>query len=82
MLDSVKKMAEAKGVKLYIKPELINELVAKGFNPEWGARPLARVIENTVETYMAVKFLSKEIKMGDTVYLGPEILTDPNLSVT
>lgn len=73
MLDSVRKLSEDKGVKISFKPELIEELIKQGFSPEWGARPLARVIENTVESYLAVKFLSNEIKQGDTVDLGMEV---------
>ncbi len=73
MLESVRQMADAKSVKISFKPELIGELVKRGFSPQWGARPLARVIEDTVETYLAEKLLSKEIKMGDDVSLGMEV---------
>ncbi len=76
MLNSVRKMAEAKGIKVTFKPELINELVNKGYNPEWGARPLARVIENSVETYLATKLLANEIKQGDEIELGLEVFAE------
>jgi len=80
MLDRVKTAAETKGVKVFFKAELILELVKRGFSPQWGARPLARVIEDTVESYLAVKLLSRELKMGDTVYLGLEVLQELNPS--
>ena len=73
MLNRVRKVADAKGVKLSFKSELIEELVSRGYNPEWGARPMARVIEDTVESYLALKLLSKEIKMGDEIELGMEV---------
>ncbi len=80
MLENVKKMAEAKSIKVFFKPELIQELIRRGYSTEWGARQLARVIENTVESYLAVKMISKELKMGDTAYLGTEIFDDPSVS--
>lgn len=76
MLNRVKKMAEEKGINISFKPELINELVKRGYNPEWGARPLSRVIENSVESYLAVRILEKELIQGDSLELGMEVFRD------
>lgn len=73
LLANVQKMVAAKNINVTYSPELIDALVKKGFNPELGARPLARVIEDTIETYLATKMLSNELKMGDTVELGMEV---------
>lgn len=73
MLKRISGSIEEKGVKLSFRPELIDELVRRGFSPEWGARPLARVIEDSVETYLAEKILSKEIVRGSEVVLGLEV---------
>ncbi len=73
MLTKVRKMADQKGLKVTFKPELITELVNRGFSPEWGARPMGRVIEDTVESYLALKLLSNEVKMGDELVLGVEV---------
>lgn len=72
MLSDVQKAADTKNVKVNFKPELIDELIKRGYNPEWGARPLARVIEDTVESYIAVKLLSQEFNPGDTQEIGME----------
>lgn len=76
LLEEIIKIAEEKGVKLTIKQEVVNELIKRGYNPEWGARPLARVIEDTVESYIATKMLKNEIKQGDVVNLGTEVFAD------
>jgi ATP-dependent Clp protease ATP-binding subunit ClpC len=76
MLESVRKTANDKGIKVDFKPELISELVKRGFNIEWGARPLARVIEDSVESFLATKILSKEIKKGDTLSIGTEVFDE------
>lgn len=76
MLTRVQRMADEKGIKVGFAPELVNKLIEKGYDPEWGARPLARVIEDTVETYLAVKILSKEFNKGDDITLGTEVFKD------
>ncbi|OGC56367.1 hypothetical protein A3H26_00300 [candidate division WWE3 bacterium RIFCSPLOWO2_12_FULL_36_10] len=73
MLNKIRNMAIEKDVKINFKPELIDELAKRGFSPEWGARPLARVIEDSVENYLAKKLLSNEINKGDEVTLGLEV---------
>ena len=79
ILNRVRKMADEKGIKVSFKPELIDELTRRGFNPELGARPLARVIEEYVETYLAVKLLANELTLGDEVNLGLEVFDEPKL---
>ncbi|OGC70004.1 hypothetical protein A2415_01440 [candidate division WWE3 bacterium RIFOXYC1_FULL_39_7] len=76
LLKRVYESAEAKGIKLSFKEEVLDELMKRGYSPEWGARPLARVIEDTVESYLAVKILTKEFKMGDEVELGNEVFDE------
>lgn len=72
-LRKVTRVAESKNVRLLYKGELIDELVKRGYDPEWGARPLERVVEDYVETYLAEKLLEGAIKGGDTVELGKEV---------
>ena len=73
MLNRVKLTAEEKGIEINFKPELIDELIKRGYSPEWGARPLARVIEDSVESYIALKILKKEMNPGDRTMLGNEV---------
>ena len=73
MLKRVKLMASERGIELDFKAELIEELIKRGYSPEWGARPLSRVIEDSVESYIALKILKKEINAGDRVVLGTEV---------
>ena len=51
---------------------IINEdekkfLAEKGFTQEYGARPMARVLQDTIESYIAQKILEGQIKKGDTI---------------
>ena len=44
-----------------------NYLADEGYNPEFGARPLRRVIQNRIEDAMSDGVLSGKFKAGDTV---------------
>jgi len=75
LLDNVRNQAGEKNIKLSFTPKLIEELVLRGFSPQWGARPLARVIEESVETYVAEKIITKEFRQGDVIELGMEVFS-------
>lgn len=73
LLEKVRIAAQAKNLTITYSQELIEELVKRGYSPQWGARPLARVIEDTVETYIAEKILMKAFNPGDSIQLGVEV---------
>lgn len=73
LLNDVAKAADEKGIKVSFRENLIDKLMEKGYNPEWGARPMARAIEDSVETYIATKMLSGEVQKGAELYLGEEV---------
>ena len=79
MLEKIKKLSDAKGIRVSFKPELVTELIKRGYDPEQGARPLARVIENSVESYLAVDILSNKIIKGSSVDLGMEVFDNAGL---
>ncbi|MFD1613886.1 ATP-dependent chaperone ClpB [Gelatiniphilus marinus] len=58
-LKSVKKMIAKQGITFDATPEAIGYLAKKGYNPEYGARPVKRVIQKEV-----LNALSKEILAG------------------
>ncbi|MBT7349508.1 ATP-dependent Clp protease ATP-binding subunit [candidate division WWE3 bacterium] len=76
MLGSVVEIANEKGINLTFRNEVITELIKRGYSPQWGARPLARTIEDSVETYLAEKLLDRTFKRGDKVELGMEIFEE------
>jgi ATP-dependent Clp protease ATP-binding subunit ClpA len=73
LLKGVQKNADERGVKLTFTEDLISKITDKGYNPEWGARPMSRVIEDTVESYVAERLLSGELKQGDEKEIGVEV---------
>jgi len=47
-----------------------------GFNPEMGARPLRRVIQNRVEDPLSDALLAGDFKAGDVIVVDMEMLED------
>ncbi len=58
-IKSVTKMIAQQGITFDATPEAIKYLAEKGYNPEYGARPVKRVIQKEV-----LNMLSKEILAG------------------
>ncbi|NEZ47211.1 ATP-dependent chaperone ClpB [Clostridium niameyense] len=66
-LDDIRNRIEDKHIKLEIT-EKAEELMAKeGYDPLYGARPLKRYIEDTIETELARKIIKGDVYEGTTV---------------
>jgi len=62
----VKRLAEQK-VTLELTPEAKKLVAKQGYDPQFGARPLKRAIQDVLLNPLATKLLNGEIKPGDTV---------------
>jgi len=69
MLQKVAKNLEAKGVNFKASDEAINELAQIGFDPQFGARPLRRVIQDKVDNALAEYLLKGKIGRRDFAIL-------------
>lgn len=61
-----------KQVKIHLTctDEALDALADKGFDPQFGARPLRRLITHTVETALSRDIIAGTVKEGDTVSIG------------
>jgi ATP-dependent Clp protease ATP-binding subunit ClpA len=66
-IDRVMKRMQTKNITLDIKPAVIEHLAEKGFDPQFGARPLNRLIQNTLLNKMANLIISDELSDGNTI---------------
>lgn len=57
-------------ISLTWSDEVLEALAAQGFDPNFGARPLRRLLSHTVETALSKEIIKGEIKEGDTVCIG------------
>ena len=61
---------KSKDITLEIKPEVYAYLAEKGYNPQYGARPLKRLIQSKILTPVASFMVSQGVMEGGTVSVG------------
>lgn len=69
MLAQVDERMKNLGITMNVDDSAIDLLAEKGDDPVYGARPLRRAIQNTVEDTVAEKMLEGKIKSGDNIRL-------------
>ena len=71
MLKSLSDRLE-KQIKISLKwtDEALTALADKGFNPNFGARPLRRLLTHMVETSLSKQIIRGDVREGDTVEIG------------
>ena len=70
MLKTIsKRIKEQLGVETVVSEAVRDHLAEKGFDENYGARPLRRVIQNEIEDAMAEEYLDGKFGQGDTVVL-------------
>jgi ATP-dependent Clp protease ATP-binding subunit ClpA len=60
LLSGLKKRTLDAGYTLEVSPAAVNHIVEKGYNPEYGARPLKRAIVRELEMPLTDYLLEKE----------------------
>lgn len=63
----------SKGFRLTIKPELVDFVVKHGSDPHFGARPMRRAIQDTLEEAVARAMIAGSIKAGDSISFKPQV---------
>ena len=72
MLKRLEKNMDAKGVKFSVTEAGLDTLAKHGYDPEYGARPMRRAIQDYVENQLAEILLKKQAGRGDTVIYDGE----------
>lgn len=58
-----------KNISLSVTPEAKDYIIKNGYDEAYGARPLKRFIQDTVETAVARRILSGELTAGETIVI-------------
>ena len=66
MLESLKKRLESRELSLEVTDKAKEYIIENGYDPVYGARPLKRFIQHSVETLMAKKIIENYFDAGDT----------------
>ena len=67
LLKGLFKRVKTQGIELTVSKEAKQFLIDEGYDINFGARPLKRIIQSEIETLIARKLISQEITNGDIV---------------
>ena len=67
----LQKLLEERKITLVLEPKAREWLADKGYDPAYGARPLKRVIQKSVQDPLSELILSGRIKDGEKVVISP-----------
>ena len=76
-LEKVEKRIEGRGIKMIFTDNVKKFIAEKGHDPQWGARPLKRTIQNLILDPLAQEIIAGRIGEGDSVLAD---LQDDNIS--
>lgn len=69
-LEQVEKKLAERQIKLIVDPPLKKYLIDNGFDPEYGARPIKRLIQKVILDNLADKIIKGDIKDGQKIKLS------------
>ncbi len=73
LLDKLSGNLKHQGIKIKVSKKVVTVLSELGFDPQYGARPMKRVIQRELINELAKHLLAGEFAAGDTIYVdaGP-----------
>jgi ATP-dependent Clp protease ATP-binding subunit ClpB len=66
-LERVKNLVQTQGYFLEVSDDAKKYLADQGYDPDYGARPLKRTIQNELQDPLALAILSGDYNVGDTI---------------
>jgi len=66
-LASVSALLRDRKVQLEVTPAAKDRIIAEGYDPQFGARPMRRAVQRLVQDPLALKLINGEFLEGDTV---------------
>ncbi len=70
LVQDINNRLKEKEISVVLTKEAADYIIEHGFEPIYGARPLKRYLQKTVETLVAKKILANEVKPTDTVCIN------------
>ncbi len=80
MIRRVSDQLDLQGLGLELTPEAKLLLAEKGYDPQLGARPLRRAIQQFVEDPLSERILWKEFRVGETIVVDVEVVTEADVA--
>ncbi len=67
IIAGVNKTLEPQKISVQLDPEATSKLASIGYDPKFGARPMRRVVQRTIENLIARKLLEGSAQAGDII---------------
>jgi ATP-dependent Clp protease ATP-binding subunit ClpA len=69
-VDELRALLKEKQVEIELRPEARQWLAENGFSPQFGARPMARLIQQALKKPLAERILFGDLGKGGKVVVG------------
>ena len=69
-LDGLRSRLHERNIELVVDEAARRHLAGEGYDPAYGARPLKRLIQRSIENELAVALLDGRFTEGDTIEIG------------
>jgi ATP-dependent Clp protease ATP-binding subunit ClpB len=70
MLNGLRRRLEDKQLRLEVTDNAKDLVIARGYDPMYGARPLRRFLQQKVETLLAREIIGGGLNPGDCIRVG------------
>lgn len=71
-LDRLRERLAERDLRLTVEDSAFDQLIDVGFDPQYGARPLKRAIQQRIENGLAQKILAGDFVAGDTIVVSAD----------
>jgi len=75
-IEGTRKLLKDQNVDLQISQNALSELAKEGYDPVYGARPLRRLIQQSIENPIAIYLINKTLVAGETIMVDYNSETD------
>jgi ATP-dependent Clp protease ATP-binding subunit ClpC len=72
MLDKVREQLKEKNIEMEVTQSAKERIADKGYDPDFGARPLRRVIQDEIEDLLSEELLGGRMQSGDVMLVDVE----------
>lgn len=80
MLGGLYERVKERGYEIEVSRDLLDVLVEMGYSPEFGARPMMRVLQDIIEEKVAQRIISGAVQKGDKISLTKADFSEAELS--
>lgn len=75
-IESTKKLLKEQNIDLQVSEAALAQLAKEGYDPMYGARPLRRLIQRSIENPIAIYLIQRSAQAGDTILIDYDSTND------